>query len=163
MISGVDSKEIYRVLVDALADDLKSKGYQRVAHTTFPAWTKPVNKKFATIWMQAARPSGEARQSFRHGARGQAAKQSNQFTVELQYSEKPEPGTGKWNERKRFFALLDDAERLEVTRKFPAGAMTANEDFWFLAKDREAVLAVAEWASGKIEELTRHIGAEAET
>src|SRR5512143_3730360 len=120
-------KDIYRNMVSELADQFRAQGCERLKGT-FPSWTKQVNGKFATVWFQVARKGGE-------------------FTIEFQYGFTPEPGTGKWNEtsRRRFFRLLDYSEQRDVSRKFPKGPLTANEDYWFLATNREMVLAVAEW------------------
>jgi hypothetical protein len=133
----MNSRDIYQTLVRALARDLEKQGYQRVKGT-FPSWTKLRNGKFATVWFQAARRGGE-------------------FTIEFQYSLKPEPGTAKWNERQRLFELLHDAERRDVSRKFPMGAMTANNDYWFLARDRDSVVAVAEWLKTRLDALMARI------
>ena len=100
----MNSKDIYRTIRSQLADDFKEQGYQRVKGT-FPSWTKLVREKFATVWFQAARQGGA-------------------FTIEFQYCSTPEPGSGKWNERRRFFGLLDHSEQRHVSDKFPKGGRT---------------------------------------
>jgi hypothetical protein len=133
----VDSREIYRLLSSALADEMKERGFQRVKGT-FPAWTKQVEGKYATVWFQAARAGGE-------------------FTIELHHSSKPEPGTAKWNERYRFFALLDEVEREELPRALPQGSMTTATDYWFRARSPSDVEAVAGWFKGMVEALIARV------
>lgn len=129
----MNSKDIYRTIVSELADEFRTQGCKRLKGT-FPSWTRQVNGKFATVWFQVARKGEE-------------------FTIEFQYGFTPEPGTGKWNEtrRWRFFRLLDYSEQRDISRKFPKGHLTHNNDYWFLAKDQEMVLAVAEWFKPKID------------
>ena len=140
----MNSKDIYQIVVKELASEFRAHGYERLKGT-FPAWTKQVNGMFATVWFQVARQGGE-------------------FTIGFQYGLTPEPGTGKWNEtrRRRFFGLLDYSEQRHVSRKFPKGHLTANEDYWFLATNREMVLAVAEWFKPKIGMLINRIVGEAD-
>jgi hypothetical protein len=139
----LNSKDIYRIVVGELANEFRAQGYERLKGT-FPSWTKRVNGRSATVWFQVATQGGE-------------------FTIEFQYGLTPQPGAGKWSEtrRRRFFALLDDSEQRQVTRKFPKGGLTTNDDYWFLATNREMVLAVAEWFKTKMDVLVTRIVTEA--
>jgi hypothetical protein len=156
----MNSKEIYRTLIETLGDRRKVQGFKRLKGT-FPAWTKPINGRPPEHPARSGQPRADGREGKYATIWFQSSRQGHEFTIELQYGDKPEPGAGKWNERKRFFALLEDAERREVARRFPAGPTTANDDYWFLAKDRHAVLAVAEWAKANVDTLITRIVAHA--
>ena len=139
----MSSKEICKEIKLKLNEFLRNDNFE-TAKGSFPAWTKKINDKYLTVWFQSARQGG-------------------QLTIEFQCTNTPEPGSGKWNERKRFYGLLD--RRSEKLHGFSQGSLSTKDDFWFEVKSLKDVEKITDWFKKNLNSLEEKMvkGGENET
>ena len=125
------SKEIYKEIKLKLNEFLRNDNFE-TAKGSFPAWTKKIENKYLTFWFQCARQGG-------------------QLTIDFQYANTPEPGSGKWNERKRVFGLLD--KDVEKFKGFTRGDSFTKDDFWFEVKSLKDVEKITDWFKKNLNSL----------
>lgn len=97
----VTSKDMYRILREALAPGLKSAGFKRTPGGML-GWYKPIDGRNLSFW-------------FQYDKYGWFQDFGSKVTLELQIADDPRPGHGGLLSRKRFATFLTDSE-LELVR-----------------------------------------------
>ncbi|MDX1253510.1 MAG: hypothetical protein IDH49_14920 [Gammaproteobacteria bacterium] len=97
----VTSKDMYKILREALAPGLKVAGFKRTSGGML-GWYKPIDGRYLSFWFQCDKYGWF--QDF-----------GSKVTLELQVADDPRPGYGRLLDRERFATFLTDTE-LEVVR-----------------------------------------------
>lgn len=90
--------------------------------------------KFLTFWFQCARQGG-------------------QLTIEFQYSDKPVPGTAKWNQRERIFKVLD--KNVKEFEGFTRGNLSTQDDYWFEVNTFDDINKIIIWFQENLDRIIK--------